>query len=385
MSVAFFLVGFASFSLIYCAQPLLTQFTVAYHVSPTQSALALSVTTGLLAFAILLMSAVADRFTRRSVLFTSMVGAALLTVAVSLAPTWPLVLLARAAVGLVLGGVPAVAMAALAEVIDSRALGRAMGVYVGGTAFGGMIGRVGVGAMMEVTSWRVALAVLAGTCLLAAVGFRWLLPATPRADRRTETRLGDHVRIWWQHLSFELLQPLFVLGFLNLGVFVAVFNYLGFRLTVTPYHLSHAQMSLLFAAYLFGVVASPLSGAVADRFGRAKVVIFGVLTSLLGLLMTLAAPLTAVVLGVILMTCGFFVTHAVVSGWVGLVAPSHRGHASALYLLAYYLGSSIVGLSGGLFWSAGGWSAVAGYVGVLLLLALRFAVLARRPRSAEPF
>ena len=62
--------------------------------------------------------------------------------------------------------------------------------------------------------------------------------------------------------------------------------------------------------------------------------------------------------------------HAVASGWVAGVARGAKGHAAALYLLAYYLGSSVMGSLGGWFWSAGGWPAVSGFVAAMLALSL---------------
>ena len=369
VSAAFFLVGFAPFSLIYCVQPLLTEFTRAYGISAPQSALALSLTTGLLALSILLMSALGEGWPRRRLIFASMCGAALLTLLSAAAPSWPLFLLARAAEGVVLGGVPAMAMAFLTDLIDRRDLGRAMGLYVGGTAFGGMMGRVGLGLLTEFTPWRVALLVVGLLALLAAAGFRMLVPDVPaRGDGSLRAR--DHLQVWRGHLSRGTLARLFLVGFVNLGVFVAVFNYLGFRLMAAPYHLSHAALSLLFTVYLFGVVASPVSGAVGDRFGRRLVLLGGLACSGAGLLLTLLPGLPAIILGIVLMTIGFFTTHSVASGWVGREAPDHRGHASALYLLAYYLGSSVVGLVGGWFWTDLGWVGVVGFTAALLLLAL---------------
>ena len=35
------------------------------------------------------------------------------------------------------------------------------------------------------------------------------------------------------------------------------------------------------------------------------------------------------------------------SGWVGQLALQSKGHASSLYLLAYYMGSSVLGSAGG--------------------------------------
>jgi MFS transporter, YNFM family, putative membrane transport protein len=48
-SLALFLGGFATFSLLYCVQPLLPEFAAEFGVSAAQSSLALSLSTGLLA------------------------------------------------------------------------------------------------------------------------------------------------------------------------------------------------------------------------------------------------------------------------------------------------------------------------------------------------
>ena len=54
VSLALFAAGFATFSLLYAVQPLLPAFAREFRVSPAESSLALSLTTGFLAFAILL-------------------------------------------------------------------------------------------------------------------------------------------------------------------------------------------------------------------------------------------------------------------------------------------------------------------------------------------
>ena len=72
----------------------------------------------------------------------------------------------------------------------------------------------------------------------------------------------------------------------------------------------------------------------------------------------------------------------VTSGWVGQLAESEKGHATSLYLLGYYLGSSVMGSAGGWFWEAGGWPAVLILTGGLLAaaLAIAFALARRAPR-----
>ena len=378
INLALFLVGFATFSLIYCVQPLLPDFALAFGVSPAASSLALSLTTGCLAGAILVSGALSEAVGRRGLMFWSMAGAAVLNVVAAALPQWHAFLVARALEGVVLGGVPAVAMAYLAEEIHPQALGLAMGLYVAGTAFGGMMGRVGVGLLTLFGSWREALAVVGGLDLLAALGFLALLPPSRNFVRRPGFDPAFHARAWGGHLRHRQLPLLFLVGFLALGCIVTVYNYAGFRLRASPYSLSETQIGLIFTVYLFGVAASSAAGALADRLGRGPVLVCGLVLMAMGAAITLAAALPVIIAGIAVLTAGFFAAHSIASGWVGRLAREAKGHAASLYLLAYYLGSSFLGSAGGWFWSRDGWAGVVAYVAVLAALAFAATLLAMR-------
>lgn len=371
--VALFLAGFASFSLIYCVQPLLPAFAQTFGLSAAQSSLALSLTTGLLAVAIVLTGAFSQALGRRGLMFVSMAVGALLNIAAAAAPHWHALLAARALEGLVLGGVPAVAMAYLAEEIDPRHLSRTMGLYVAGTAFGGMMGRVGMGLLTEWVSWRFALGLLGGLCLLAALGFLALLPPSRRFVPRSGLQWRYHLHAWRSHLRHRGLLRLFAIGFVLSSIFVTVFNYATFRLSGAPYGLSQTQISLLFLAFGFGIVSSSMAGGLADRMGRRALLATGFGLMLVGVLLTLAPALPAVFAGIALMTTGFFIGHAVASSSVGPLAGATKGHAASLYLLFYYLGSSVVGSAGGWFWQHGGWAAIVALAGALAVLGMALA------------
>lgn len=187
-NLALFLAGFATFSLLYCVQPLLPAFAKTFGVSPAESSLALSLSTSLLAFAILVAAIISSSVKRRLLMGTSMILASVLNIVAGLVPDWHTLLASRALTGLVLGGVPAVAMAYLAEEIDQRGLGMAMGLYVAGTGVGGLVGRVAAAGLSEYFDWHVAMLVLGTVNLLTAVGFIALLPTsrnfTPRPPHR---------------------------------------------------------------------------------------------------------------------------------------------------------------------------------------------------------
>ena len=380
ISLALFLAGFATFSLLYCVQPVLPELAQAFGLGAAGSSFALSVSTGCLAAAIFVAGALSEGRDKRWLMFASMALAALCNLGAALAPTWGLLLAARALEGVLLGGVPAVAMAYLSDEIHPRGLGFSMGLYVGGTAFGGMAGRVGMSALADQFGWRVAMGTLSVLGLVAAVGFVLLLPQSRRAAAAVAQQslgMGYHLGAWRMHLQTPGLLPLFLSGFALMGVFVSLFNYAGFRLADAPYGLSQTQIGLIFSVYLFGMVASPTAGALADRWGRAPVLVGGVVLMSAGVLLTLVAPLAGVIAGIAVLTFGFFVAHAVASGWVGRLALQSRGHASSLYLLAYYLGSSLLGSAGGWFWEHGRWPALVGFSLALLAGALWLALRLR--------
>ncbi len=377
-AIALLFAGYATFSLLYCVQPLLPEFTKTFGVSPAQSALSVSVTTASLAIAIFAAGFVSEGWSRHKLMTLSLTVSSLLTIIVAFLPSWPALLFVRAMEGLALGGVPAVAMAYLAEEVHPAGLGLAMGLYVGGTAIGGMAGRVISGILADVFSWRVAIGGIGVLGLLATVAFRMLLPPSRRFVPRSGMGFGHHRTALTGHLKNRGLPFLFLMGFVLMGAFVTIYNYVGYRLIGAPFHLNQTEIGAIFVVYLTGVVASPWAGKMADVFGRGRVLIAALLLMMLGVAMTLSSSLPMVIVGIACMTFGFFSGHAVASGWVGLLAKGAKGQAAALYLLAYYLGSSILGSWGGRFWAFDGWRGVTGLVFVVLAVGVLGAEILRR-------
>ncbi len=385
LRVALFLAGYATFSLLYCVQPLLAVFGTVFRVGPAGASLAVSLSTGFLAVSILCTAPLAARIGRKRTMGASMVLAACCNILAAAAPGWGALLALRAVEGALLGGVPAVAMAHLSEEVGPDELGPAMGLYIGGTAFGGMAGRVGTALVADGGGWRLGLLVTGLCCLLAALLFLLLLPPARVAPRRGPSPAAGGA--WLRHLRDPVLDGLFLTGCLAMGAFVTIYNYLGFRLLRPPFSLGQGAAGAVFTVYLFGILASPLAGRISSRLGRGPVLAAGQSCSLLGVALTLLPGLPATVAGLALVTTGFFVSHAVASAWVGARAAADKGHAASLYLLAYYLGSSAMGSVGGWFWDRAHWPGVAGFAATLLGAGLLTALLlwrgAPRPVSGS--
>ncbi len=76
-----------------------------------------------------------------------------------------------------------------------------------------------------------------------------------------------------------------------MGSFVTLFNYIGYRLMLSPWHVSQAVVGLLSLAYLTGTWSSPKAGTMTTRYGRGPVMLFSTGVMLFGLLMTLFSSL----------------------------------------------------------------------------------------------
>ncbi|KRC79254.1 hypothetical protein ASE30_25090 [Achromobacter sp. Root83] len=371
---ALFAAGFSTFSLLYCVQPLMPLFTSAFNVSPAQSSLALSLCTGLLAIAIFFVGLFSQALPRKRIMALSLFASAVLGTIAAVAPDWHSLLALRALQGVAMGGVPAVAMAYLAEEVEPGTLGFAMGLYISGSAFGGLSGRVITGLVSDHFGWRAAMGTLGLLGILAAVAFMWLLPASrrfaPRRGQGWSGVLGDVRAGAGAHLKNGPLCGLFAMGGLLMGAFVAVYNYVGFRLLLPPFSLSQTFIGFIFLVYLVGIFASTYFGRLADRHGRGMMLSASTGLALAGLLLTLSDALPILIAGIVVFTFGFFAAHAVASGWVGQMARGYKALAASLYLLVYYVGSSVLGSLGGHFWTVGQWQGVAAMAGGSLALAL---------------
>lgn len=380
ITLGLFGAGMATFVAMYAVQAVLPELSAEFEVGPATSALAVSATTGCVALAIVPASALSERFGRVRVMVAAALISALLGCLVPLAPSMGVLLVIRALQGLALAGVPATAMAYLAEEVSAEHLGSAMGRYIAGTTVGGLTGRLLASFVLDHASWRWALEAAA----LAALGFTALFVArAPRSRFFSSAPVGLRAtsRNVLSHLRDGRLVRMYLTAFLLMGGFVAVYNMLTFRLLAPPFGLAQSVVGLVFVLYLAGTVSAAFAGRLADRFGRSRVLVASEGAALVGLFLTLPGQVVCVIIGVALFTAGFFAAHSVASGWVGALATHHRAEASALYLFAYYLGSSVLGALSGACFSSSGWNGVVVYVGGLLAVALALAV--REPTLAR--
>ncbi len=369
VTLALFSAGLATFALLYCVQPILPVLSQDFGISPAESSLSLSFSTGMLAIGLMFTGPLSDAIGRKSVMVVALLLAAICTLICAFMTSWHGILVMRALIGLSLSGVAAVGMTYLSEEIHPSFVAFSMGLYISGNSIGGMSGRLVTGVLTDFFSWRISLAVIGVFALAAACMFWRILPASKhfRASSLRPRTLLINFKLHWHDKGLPLL---FAEGFLLMGSFVTMFNYIGYRLLSDPYHLSQAIVGLLSVVYLTGSYSSPKAGALTSKFGRGPVLLASIIIMLIGILITALAPVTVIFIGMMLFTAGFFAAHSVASSWIGRRARRAKGQASSLYLFCYYVGSSVAGTLGGVFWHNFGWGGVVAFISVMLLLAL---------------
>lgn len=371
VTLALSLAGFSCFMLLYGTQPLLPQMTVAYGISAGHASLAVTAGTGMMALLLIPLSLVADRYGRVPLMRLGLLGAALFSLASALAPDFTLLVLARVGLGACVAGVPAAAMAHLGEELPAAERARAMGLYIGANALGGMAGRLLAAVVSDwAGSWHHGLLAVSLLGLAVALAFWRLLPPARHFEPRSlrpGPLFADVRRIY----ADSGLPWLFCVAFLGMGALVGLYNYLPFRLSMPPYALPPAAIGAIFLLYAVGSYSSAWAGRRIARVGRPPLLLAMALLMSGGIVTTLAAPLWLIIAGLAGFTFGFFAVHSLASAWVSHRAGGRRGLVSALYLSSYYLGGSVLGTASGWAWSTAGWMGVVGALfacGVLVTL-----------------
>ena len=170
---------------------------------------------------------------------------------------------------------------------------------------GGMVGRLIAGIMTDHLSWRVGLGTIGILALVAAILFWRGLPPSRRflANRMRWRQVPG---TFGQHFRDPGLPWLFAEAFLLMGGFVSVYNYIGFRLLDPPYNLSQSAIGAIFVVYLAGTFSSAVTGEIASRLGRRRVLWLAILLGIVGILLTLSERLPVIIAGIVVVTVSFF-------------------------------------------------------------------------------
>ena len=319
------------------------------------SAYALGVVVGAPVIAVL-----GARLPRRFLLLAVMALVAVANLASALAPSFPLLVVARFVAGVPHGAFLGVAALAAASLVPPDRRGRAIaGVFLGLT-IANVVGVPLSTAIGQLWSWRATFVVVTVLALLTLAAVRIAVPVLPRG--RSGSMSGELQAL--RNGQFWLVVAICVVGF---GGIFAIYTYIASTLTEVS-GISRGWVPAVLS--LFGVgmtVGTVVGGRFADRSVRRTITL-----GLLALAALMAAftelvrqPVTAVI-GVFLLGMMCMTVMPSVQSRLLDVAPEAPTLAASVMHSATNSANAIGAWAGGLVLSAGAGYAAIGWVGAAM-------------------
>ena len=378
------LAGYFCFLNLYSPQAILPLLSDEFGVGPAEISAIMTASTLAVALTAPFTGTVADVLGRKRVIVAAMLLLAVPTVLAALSPTLSQLVLWRFVQGLVLPPIFAVTIAYIGDEWPPREAAGAAGIYTSGASIGGFSGRFLTGVLADLIGWRYAMDVLAVMTLFGALAVFLLLPRERKFVR--SEGLAASAKQMLRHLRYRQLIATYAVGFGVLFCFVLMFTFVNFRLAAPPYNLSPSWLGAIFLTYLAGSAITPMTGRWISRFGRRQIMTCNIATWMAGIALTLAGPLWAIVLGLMLCASCGLLCQAISTGYVTVTAQAGRSSAVGLYVTSFYLGGAAGATLGGFAWTFGGWSACVASTAVMLAI-MGFVVLTfweRAPRDKPP-
>jgi MFS transporter, YNFM family, putative membrane transport protein len=248
-----------------------------------------------------------------------------------------------------------VAVAYLGELVEPEKVNGIIGGWIAATVTGGLSGRVTSGVLAELFGWRAVFVVFALVTLSVAALLARVLPSD---HARASGGMRDAYGGMLAHLRNRRLLGAFLIGGALFFGFIGVFTYLPYYLTTQPFNLAPGIVAFAYVSYAAGVITSPLAGRLSSRVPQRILIAIGLIVMALGMTLTLISRVPMIVLGLVILCGGTFTAQAVAPAFVNQIAREAKGSASALYLMAYYLGGTLGGVLPGLAWQSFGWIGV---------------------------
>ena len=360
-ALVFFLVATA-FTTVYITQPVLPVIENEFGVNARTASLSVSMVIFGVALANLPFGMLADRYPIKPIVLTGGAVVAATSLVCAITHSIAVLIAARFIQGLFIPALTTCIAAYLAQSLPAARLNVVMGSYVSATVAGGLGGRLLGGWIHPPLHWRyafVSASVLLMTATIAA--FRWLPAENPK--RKIESPHAGFIEL----LAQPGLLRMFVVAFGAFFVFSSTFNYLPY-LSKPPFSARTEVITLMYLAYLIGIVMGPASGRLSNRLGSGATMVFGSLVFGAAIAATLIQSLVAIAASLVAICAGFFSIHAAAVGLLNRRLTSSRGRANSLYVLCYYAGGGAGITACGYAYSDYGWKgAVALGISVLLL------------------
>ncbi len=360
----------AVYSDLYVTQPFLPILSRRFGVTPATAGLSISLVVLMIALVSPVWGSLSDSAGRKPVIVASVALLSIPTILGAFAPSFGVLLTLRSMQGLLIPGLTAVAVALLGDHFHGAALPPKVAAWIGASVVGGLTGRVVSGYLAAWLDWHAPFVVFGVLTAAGAAGMAFFLPSGPKAATRPRPAWRELAG----HLRSRRLAGAFLIGGAVLFAFIAVFTYLPYYLSASPFGLSTAAVSSFYFAYVAGVATSLVVPRFPERFSGRRLMEIGLSIACAGVAGTLVPSVPVIAASLVVVCIGMFLVQATAPAFVNLNAAAAKGAAGSLYVTFYYLGATAGSYLPGLAYQQWAWPGVV----AACLAALAFALGANR-------
>ena len=316
-----------------------------------------------------------DRFGRLRVLHVIVAGLAAGTFLCAVAPTLPLLVLARVLTGCFAAGIIAVSQAHVGDVVGPERRSAAVGVLMGITFTGqGLSSGLG-GIITDLMSWRAAFACF-GALALVALALLWRLPhpeeSTDGQGAAPAQQGGFFIRA--ARIFFGTHRAIFFVACTTGVVFLGVYGFMGTFLAERC-GLGSAQAGLIMMLYgVMCLVGGTVSGRIGAARGPRGVILVGEVSGLVAIvalaIVTATGAWQPALLAAGALGFGYILTQPTLVSLSMDADPAQTGLCTGLIGLGVFAGGGVGSSLGGQLVALGGYDALWLAAGVLLVAQL---------------
>ena len=284
--------------------PLAPQLIPFFNINPQQFGYLVSsytISAGISGF---LMAFFVDRLNRKTTLLMGYIGFIVGTIACGLAPTYDLLLLARIVAGTFGGLIGAQVLSIVGDVVPFERRGQAMGIVMLAFSMASIVGVPFGLYVANALSWHAPFLIVGGVGMLIIPAIYLFLP-----------NLNTHIQKGAKFSPMSVIAPILTNYNQQIGILMMVLLITGHFLVIpflSPYMVSNVGFTkeTLPLIYLFGGVvtlfSSPIVGKFSDKYGKFKVLYFGIIASMLPILLITHLQQTPLYVA-LMISCIFFI------------------------------------------------------------------------------
>lgn len=362
-------------STLFMTQTIFLEISQSFSIDLASARFSFSMVSLLYAASFLFLGPLADAFHLPKIAGTGLILLGFSVFFASLAPGFPLFLVAMACIGFCAALIPISMFPFVSGISPQDRLGMNVGCIVASGILGMIFGRVSMGVLTSAVGWQMSFKLVSGILFfLSAATFLFMGKDYEKSPNSNTPLTGLYAN------SFRLIFTPGIL-FLLLAGFALFFGFLGmitiltYRLVAAPFFLTSGEVGWISFAGITAIIA-PFAGNLSRKTGREKILLSGLVLCLASIqVMGWTQSVPGIVLGMLLLFLGVYSCQPLLFLLIMEQVPHAKlGSASALYILFCIGGGSLSTMILGPVWHLLGWHGIVIFCSGAIALA--FCILA---------